>query len=161
MSDGLIYFEDLEIGEVHNSASDTVTKEDIIQFGRAFDPQPFHIDEAAAKDSFFGGLIASGWHTASIMMHLLVTSMTRRSAVLASPGFDDLRWLAPVRPGDSLTIRSTCIDKQPSRSKPDIGSVRWRTEVLNQDGNVVMSVINIGLIRRRGGSGQTAENENG
>lgn len=145
----MIYFEDLEVGVVRELGSKTITKEEILAFAKDYDPQPFHTDEAAAERSIFGGLIASGWHTASIMMRLIVDGAVERAAVLPSPGFDDLRWLKPVRPGDTLTVRGGCIEKTPSRSKPWLGSARIRTEMLNQDGDVVMSVNNIAIYRRR------------
>ncbi len=143
------YFEEVVVGEVRETASRTLTAEEIIKFARAFDPQPFHIDEAAARKSIYGGLIASGWHTASIMMRLMVDNVVSQTAGTGSPGFDDLRWLKPVRPGDTIRVRSTCIDKTPSKSRPDIGSCRYRTEVLNQHDEIVMTLISIGLVRRR------------
>ena len=143
------YFEDIEVGAVRETGSRTVTKDEIIAFAQKFDPQPFHVDEEAAKSSIYGGLIASGWHTASTMMRLMVDNFVNGSAGLGSPGFDELRWLKPVRPGDTLRVRSTCIDKTPSRSRPEIGACRYRTEVLNQHDEVVLTMISIGLIRRR------------
>ena len=145
----LQYFEDIEIGARRETASRTLTKAEIIEFAREFDPQPFHLDEAAAKSSIYGGLIASGWHTAAVMMRLLVDTFVTRSASIGSPGFDDLRWLKPVRPGDTIRATSTCIEKTPSKSKPNLGSVRYRTEVFNQHGEVVMRLTSIGLVYRR------------
>lgn len=143
------FFEDIDIGQVRETAGRRITKQEMIAFATEFDPQPFHVDEDAGQQSIFGGLIASGWHTAAIMMRLIVDHFVRQSAGLGSPGFNELRWLKPVRPDDTLRVRSTCIDKTPSRSRPDIGSMRYRTEVLNQHDEVVLSLISIGLIRRR------------
>ena len=106
----LQYFEDIDIGARRDTASRTLTKAEIIEFAREFDPQPFHLDEAAAKSSIYGGLIASGWHTAAVMMRLLVDTFVTRSASIGSPGFDDLRWLKAVRPGDTIRATSTCIE---------------------------------------------------
>jgi len=143
------YFEDVEVGWQRETATKTVTAAEIIAFAEEFDPQYYHLDPEAAVDSMFGGLVASGWHTASMTMRLMVDSFVGKTASIGSPGFDDLRWLKPVRPGDVLRVRSTVIDKTPSQRRPEIGSVRFRTEVLNQDGEVVMSMISIGMYRRR------------
>ncbi len=145
------FFEDYEIGHVTEIGSHRFTADDIVRFASAFDPQPFHVDEAAARDSIYGGLIASGWHTAAMMMRLLVDGFVGDSAGMGSPGFDDLRWLKPVRPGDAIRVRSTCLEKTPSRSRPNLGSIRFRTEVLNQDDEVVMSMVSIALYLRRPG----------
>ena len=121
-------------------------------FAHDFDDQPFHTDPKAAKDSIFGGLIASGWHTAAMMMRMVVDNgraETSRAAILASPGFDDLEWLLPVRPGDVLSVRSELIEVTPSRSKPDRGSIKARIEVMNQNGDVVMRVISLAVVARR------------
>ena len=143
------YFEDLQIGGVRETGTHTMDKAEIIAFAKEFDPQPFHIDEEAAKQSIYGGLIASGWHTAACTMRLLVDSIAGRTASLGSPGFDNLRWLKPVRPGDTLRARSTCIEKIESRSKPDIGICKFNIEVFNQAGDLVMSLTSIAMYRRR------------
>lgn len=143
------WLEDLEIGRPTSTGSWTVTRDEIVEFAREFDPQPFHLDDEVAKKSVFGGLCASGWHTAAIMMRLLVDARGADRATLGSPGFDDLRWLRPVRPGDTLTVRRTCIEVTPSRSRPDRGSARFKAEVLNQDGEVVLDAVLIGVLRRR------------
>lgn len=153
----MIYFEDVEIGTVRETGTKTVTAEEIIEFGREFDPQYYHVDPERAKDSIFGGLAASGWHVGSMAMRLMVDSFVRNSASIGSPGFDDLRWLKPVRPGDTVRVRSTVIDKKPSQRRPEIGSVRFRTEMLNQRDEIVMSMISIGLYRRRPGADQAGE----
>ncbi len=145
------YFEDIAVGEERQFGSRTVTRDEIVEFAREYDPQPFHTDEAAAEKSMFGGIIASGWHTGSLMMRMLVDELLKEPnpAGLGSPGFDDLKWLKPVRPGDTLSVRTRCIDKRESNSRPDIGSCRFYTEVTNQHGDVVMSYIGIGLYKRR------------
>ena len=145
----MICYEDQVVGRMLETGSKTVTKQEIIDFAREFDPQPFHLDAAAAEQSIYGGLLASGWHVGAITMRLIVDANSGGTATLGSPGFDDLKWLKPVRPGDTLTVRSTCIDKRPSRSKPDIGTVRFRTETYNQLNELVMSLINIVIFRRR------------
>ncbi len=145
----MIYYEDQVVGRALETGSKTVTLQEIIDFAREFDPQPFHLDEAAAKQSIFGGLLASGWHVAAITMRLIVDANSGGMATVGSPGFDDLKWLKPVRPGDTLTVRSTCIDKRPSRSKPDLGTIRFRTETFNQMNELVMSSINIAIFHRR------------
>jgi len=141
--------EDLVIGQTRETASRTITEEEIIAFASEFDPQVFHIDPVAAKDTLFGGLCASGWHTLSLMMRLQMDSWKSKYS-LGSPGFDDLRWLKPVRPGDTIRVRTTCIDVTESRSKPDRGSARWKTEVLNQNDEVVLDVVLIGMYLKRG-----------
>lgn len=147
----MIFFEDVVPGTMRETGSKTVAAEEIIAFAREFDPQYFHLDAEAARDSMFAGLVASGWHTASMAMRLMVDSFVGDAASVGSPGFDDLRWLQPVRPGDVIRVRSSVLDKTPSQRRPDIGSVRFRTEVLNQRNEVVMSLISIALYRRRAG----------
>src|SRR5262249_34963796 len=115
---------------------------------REYDPQPFHVDETAAKDSFYGGLIASGWQTVGVMMRLMWDTFLSKTASLGSPGCDEIRWLKPVHPGDTLRARFTVTDVIPSRSKPDRGIVRTLTEMLNQHGDVVMTVRGIGMSGR-------------
>ncbi|HLT76063.1 MAG TPA: MaoC family dehydratase [Ferrovibrio sp.] len=143
------YFEDIIVGASRDTGSHTFTQDAIIAFAKQFDPQPFHIDPEAAKDSNFGGIIASGWHTAATVMRLLVDSAIDLEASLGSPGFDDLSWLKPVRPGDTIRARLTCIEKTPSKSRPGIGSARFLVEVFNQKDELVMKFISIGLMRFR------------
>ncbi len=145
-----VFYEDIPVGAVRESEGYAVTREEILEFGRRFDPQPFHVDEAAARRSPFGGLIASGWHTAAIAMRLTVdTMMGPGRGSLGSPGVDDLRWLWPVRPGDTLTVRCEVVDKRPLESKPDRGLVRTRTTVRNQRGEDVMTMVGLGFFPRR------------
>ncbi len=144
-----IYFEDIAVGDTTTSHSRTVTKEEIIDFARKYDPQSFHIDEEAAKKSIYGGLIASGWHTASNLMRLLVDNATNNRAGLGSPGFDDLRWVRPVRPGDSLRYESTVVETRKSASRPEMGIVRADVNLLNQNDEIVLSLKSIGMVKTR------------
>ena len=127
MADDLLHWEDFLPGNTLEMGSHTFTEEEIIAFARQFDPQSFHIDPAAAKNSFFGGLIASGWHTCAIAMRLMVDKYVSRSASLGSPGLDNIRWLAPVRAGDTITYRREITAARVSESKPEVGLVhsRW------------------------------------
>jgi acyl dehydratase len=143
------YFEDYEIGAVHEFGSITVKEAEILDFAHRFDPQIFHTDPEAAKKTAYGGLIASGWHTSSLMMRLLVDNYISKVASLGSPGIDELRWIKPVRPGDELSVRVTVLEANRSRSKPDRGAIRSFVEVVNQRGEIVMTVkaINLMLLR--------------
>ncbi|NNE11232.1 MAG: MaoC family dehydratase [Ilumatobacter sp.] len=143
------YFEDFIEGEVLELGSITVTEEAILEFARQFDPQPFHIDPEAAKESPYGGLIASGWHTCALYMRLLYDGMMHDSSSQGSPGMEELRWLAPVRPGDTLRARYTVLGAKRSESKPNRGTVMFRSEMLNQDDMVVLSMIGRGLYGTR------------
>lgn len=143
------YFEDFAVGDTLELGSVTVSEDEIIEFARAYDPQPFHIDPNAAAHSIFGGLIASGWHTCALTMRLMVDGLLSKAASLGSPGVDQIRWQRPVRPGDTLTARATVLEVRPSQSKPDRGSMRIRTEVTNQEGETVMWMESIGIMGRR------------
>jgi acyl dehydratase len=143
------YFDDFQPGEVHESGPYVVSREEILAFARQFDPQPFHLDEEAGRRSIFGGIIASGWHTAAICHRMLVEGMLKDTASMGSPGVDELRWLKPVRPGDALTLRIEVLSTTPSRSKQDRGAVRCRFEVRNQQGEVVMTELATALFGRR------------
>lgn len=149
---GELYFEDYEPGSVHEFGSIRVDEEEVLAFGRRFDPQVFHTDPEAAERTEYGGLIASGWHTAGLMMRLYSDHYLSKVATLVSPGVDNLRWLRPVRPGDELSLRVTVAEARRSRSKPDRGLVRSDVEVLNQRGEVVMtlSALNFFLCRTPG-----------
>ncbi|MBI4962207.1 MAG: MaoC family dehydratase [Desulfomonile tiedjei] len=140
------YFEDYAPGSVHELGGITIEEAEILSFGRRFDPQPFHTDPEAAKRSSFGGLIASGWHTASLMMRLFVEYYLSQVASLGSPGVDELRWLKPVYPGDRLSARVTVTEATRSRSKPDRGIVRSYIEVLNQRNDIVMTMKALNII---------------
>ena len=145
------YFEDFTPGDVIELGARTISKERILTFAREFDPQPFHIDEEAAKRSIYGGLLASGWHTGSLLMRILFDGLLHDTASLGSPGFDELRWLHPVRPGDTLSGRMTILEAIPSRSKPDRGLIRSLMEMRNQHGAVVLTIRGLSLIGRRPG----------
>ncbi|MBA3475359.1 MAG: MaoC family dehydratase [Actinobacteria bacterium] len=142
------YFEDFEPGQVVELGSVDVSEEEILEFARRYDPQPFHVDAEAAKGSVFGGLIASGWHTGALWMRLYVDAMLGASAQ-GSPGIEELRWLAPVRPGDTLLGRLTVLDATPSERRPDRGTIRIRGEMVNQDGVTVLSMVSRGHFGRR------------
>ncbi|HJL57592.1 MAG: MaoC family dehydratase [Arenicellales bacterium] len=143
------YFEDYREGEVLECGPVIVEREEVMAFARRYDPQAFHVDPAAATQSVFGGLIASGWHTAALTMRLLVDNYISHVASLSSPGVDELRWLAPVRPGDALSVRARVVEARASRSKPDRGVLRTQIEVLNQENTVVMSLLATNLIACR------------
>ena len=143
------YFEDYVPGSVYEFGSVRVEEQDIIEFARQFDPQPFHVDREKAKEGPFGGIIASGWHTAAITMRLLVDHYVSTVAGLGSPGSGPVRFLKPVHPGDELSIRVTVTEARPSRSKPDRGSVEAFVETMTQRREVVMTRTAIGITRRR------------
>jgi len=145
------FFEDFEPGQVYELGSRTVTEADIIAFAREWDPQPFHTDPEAAAESAFGGLIASGWHTGAMWMRLYVDSLLGGPASQGSPGIEELRWLAPVRPGDTLHGRLTVLETRPSERRPGRGTVRIRGEMENQEGVTVLSLVSRGHFTRRGG----------
>lgn len=143
------YFEDYLPGSVHSCGSIAVEAEEVVAFARRFDPQTFHIDPEAAAKGPFGGLIASGWHTAGLMMRLLADQYLSDVSSLASPGIEQLRWLRPVRPGDELSVTVTVQNAVASRSKPDRGVVTSSVEVTNQKGEAVMTMIAVNMIARR------------
>src|SRR5947209_4614443 len=144
-----LYFEDFPVGKRLACGSRTLTEAEIIDFAKQFDPQPFHVDRDAAAKSIFGGLIASGWHTAATAMRLQVDAVLSKAASLGSPGIDELRWLKPVRPGDTLSVELEVLESRPSSSKPDRGSVKVRYVATNQRGETVMTMIGWGMFGRR------------
>ncbi len=146
----MIYFEDLIVGAEREFGTYEVTREEVIDFARKYDPQPFHLSDEGAANTHFGRLCASGWHTAAMTMAVIARAVVNEEqAGLGSPGIDELRWLKPVYPGDTLHVRGEILEKTPSRSKPDLGSFRTRTTVTNQDHVPVMTFVSIVLIRRR------------
>lgn len=146
----MLYWEDLEVGTATTFGTYDVTREEVLEFARKYDPQPFHIDDAAAARTHFGRIAASGWHTAAMTMRVIVNSFAASpQAGLGSPGVDDLRWLKPVYPGDRLTVRGRIVEKTASRSKPGIGSFRTETTVTNQDDVPVMRFTSIVMMQRR------------
>ena len=143
------YFEDFTPGQIIELGRHTITKDEIVTFARQFDPQVFHLDEEAAKKTIFGGLIASGWHTGSLMMRMLYEGVVQHVVSLGSPGVDELRWVKPVRPGDTLSCRLTVTECVPSRSKADRGIVRTMMEMRNQAGEIVVTAKGLSLFGRR------------
>jgi acyl dehydratase len=145
----MLHLDDLAPGQVYPLGRRTLSRDEIVAFARDWDPQPFHLDEAAAAASIYGGLIASGWHTVCVFMRLFADGLLARAAALGSPGVDELRWLRPVRPGDTLDARLEILEVTPSCSKPDRGSARARCMVTNQDGDEVLTMCAVLLFRRR------------
>lgn len=144
-----MYFEDFEVGNVIEVGGCTVSEAEIIEFATRFDPQPFHVDAATAAQSMFGGIIASGWHTCSMMMRLMVDGYMRNSSSLGSPGVDEVRWLKPVRGGDILTVRCAVLESVPSSSRPDRGVIFTQWEATNQRGELVATIKGRGMFGRR------------
>jgi acyl dehydratase len=145
------WFEDYVPGTTADFGPLRVDEAEVVDFGRRFDPQPFHVDAEVAAAGPFGGLIASGWHTCALMMRLLADEYLSPVSSLGSPGVDELRWVAPVRPGDELTLRTTVEEARLSRSKPDRGLVRTRIELLDQSGTAVLTMTAMNLVRTRPG----------
>jgi acyl dehydratase len=146
------YFEDFAAGQVFKpSGRVLVEKDEIIAFAKKFDPQPFHLDEEAARQSIFGTLVASGWHTAALTMSLIARSEHRAAGGTIGLGFESLRWPIPVLPGDELRIESEVLETRPSKSRPDRGLLKMRTRTFNQNGEVVQEVIANGMVPRRPG----------
>jgi acyl dehydratase len=143
------YFEDYIAGAVHEFGTIAVEPDEVVSFGRRFVPLSYHTDPEAAKDSLYGGLIASGWHTAGLMMRIYTDNYLSHVANLGSPGCDELRWEKPVFPGDQLSIRVTVLEARPSQSKPDRGIIRSFVEVLNQKREVVMSLKMVNFVKSR------------
>jgi acyl dehydratase len=143
------FFEDYVAGSVYEFGTVKVEENEVIEFGRRYDPQPFHTDPVAARATQFGGIIASGWHTAGMAMKLLVENYIPRGSSLGSPGVDELRWHIPVRPGDILSVRVTIVETKPSQSKPDRGLLWSFVEVLNQRRAVVTSWRGMAVLLRR------------
>jgi acyl dehydratase len=143
------YWEDFKVGDTAPIGERVVDKDEVIAFAKTYDPQPFHIDEEAAKQSMFGGLIASGWHTVGMVMRMTVDSYLRDSASLGSPGVDNVRWLKPVRPGDTIRATRKVLETRASKSRPDMGIVTTRWDVFNQDDELVMTMEGYGMFQRR------------
>jgi acyl dehydratase len=146
------YFEDMAVGDKRRFGAYEVTREEVLEFARKYDPQPFHLDDEAAARTHFGRIAASGWHTCAMTMALLVASGREDPhAGLGSPGVDELRWLKPVYPGDTLTVETEIVELRPSQSKPELGSFRSNVTVFNQHDKPVMKMTSIVLVRRRPG----------
>jgi acyl dehydratase len=148
----MIYLDDLEVGQTTYFGSYEVTRDEVIEFASKYDPQPFHLSDEAAAKTHFGRLAASGWHTCAMSMAVIARHVVAtEQAGLGSPGVDELRWLKPVFPGDTLHVSSRIVEVRPSRSKPEIGSFRSETIVTNQDEVPVLTFTSIVLMRRRPG----------
>jgi acyl dehydratase len=156
-----IHLDDFAPGQVHHLGRRTLGRDEIVAFARDWDPQPFHLDEEAAAGSIYGGLIASGWHTACLFMRLFADGLLNRSAAMGSPGIDELRWLKPVRPGDTLEARLEVLEVRPSRSKPDRGIVRLRSVMMNQHEEEVLSFIGNVMFGRGPMAGQDSDRGTG
>ncbi|MBT9456360.1 MAG: MaoC family dehydratase [Burkholderiaceae bacterium] len=142
-------FEDFVVGQVREFGGRTVGKDEILQFAAAYDPQPLHLDEVAAEASVLGGLSASGWHTCAMVMRMMCDDYLLNSTSQGSPGIDNLRWLRPVRPGDTLRVRMTVLEARESKSRPQIGLIRSSWAVFNQHGEQVLSMEGWGMFGRR------------
>jgi acyl dehydratase len=149
MAEPQFYWEDFAVGQVRDLGSISATREDIIAFARQFDPQPFHLDDEAAKASVFGGLCASGWHTCSMAMRLMVTNFLQNTASLGSPGLEGIKWLKPVFPDDVLRLQTTVLETKPMGRRPDVGMTRNLWEMFNQHGDKVLHMEGWGMFRRR------------
>ncbi len=145
----MLYFEDFAPGAVATHWPLTVTAEDIIAFAEEFDPQPFHVDARAAENTLLEGLAASGWHTCSLMMRLIAEGFLLSSASMGSPGIEEVKWLKPVRPNDRLTLTRTVVESRPSKSRPDMGLVKFAFVLTNQAGERVATMDNLIMFGRR------------
>jgi len=143
------YWEDFNVGDTAPMGKRRLEAAEMVAFAKAFDPQPFHVDEAAARESMYGGLIASGWHTVALVMRMMVDSYLNASSSLGSPGVDNVRWLKPVRPGDTIRATRTVLETRPSGSRPEMGLVKTRWEVFNQNDEAVMTMEGYGMFARR------------
>lgn len=143
------WFDDFAVGEQFEFGAYVVSEEEIIDFARRYDPQPFHLDHDAAKASHFGGLVASGWMTSAVLMRLLCDHFIPRQSSMGSPGVDEVRWLKPLRPGDTVRARVEVAETRASQSKPDRGVIRCRHQLLNQHDEVVMSMHGMGMYKKR------------
>lgn len=149
MADIHIYWEDLQVGQVRQLGLIKPTREDIIAFAKQFDPQPFHLDDEAAKASVFGALCASGWHTCALAMRLMVTEFLCHTSSMGSPGLENIKWLKPVFPDDELRLQTTVLETKPMGKRPDIGMTRNLWEMFNQHGDKVLHMESWGMFRRR------------
>ena len=143
------FWEDFPVGQVREFGSHLVTREAVLAFAREFDPQPFHVDDAAAEASLFGRLAASGWHTCAMAMRMMCDAYLLESASLGSPGLEKLSWKKPVYPGDTLHVRLEVLESRGLASRPDVGMIRSRWDVTNQDGDAVLTMEGFGMFRRR------------
>jgi acyl dehydratase len=150
MSDDLQYFEDIQVGAQSSFGRYEVTRDEVLEFARKYDPQPFHLSDEAAAATHFGRLSASGWHTCAMTMAMVVENLrNQRQAGLGSPGIDELKWLKPVYPGDTLRCETEILEKRVSASRPEMGLFKSRMVVLNQDDVPVMTFVSNGMVRTR------------
>lgn len=148
------YYEDIAVGSKQSFGRYAVTREEVLDFARKYDPQPFHLDDDAASRTHFGRVSASGWHTCAMTMSMLVENLkANRQAGLGSPGIDDLRWKKPVYPGDTLRCESEVLEKRRSNSRPQMGSFKSRLTVFNQNDEPVLQMVSIGLVQTRDPNG--------
>jgi acyl dehydratase len=145
----LIWWEDFKVGEAAQLGRHTFTPQEIVAFARQFDPQPFHLDPAAAEHSVFGGLIASGWHTCAVGMRLMCEALIHHTVSLGSPGVDNIRWLQPVRAGDTLEYRRIVVESRASATRKGVGLVKHRWEAVNQHGDLVLTMEGWGFFGRK------------
>ena len=145
-----LHWEDFAVGNVACYGPRTITREEILAFAAEFDPQPMHADEEAARATMLGGLVASGWHTYALSRRMMADGFILASASMGSPGVEEVRWLKPVRPGDSLTLRATVVEMRPSASRPGMGLIKFSYEMLNQADECVMTLVSTGMMARRG-----------
>lgn len=146
----MIHYEDLVVGSIEHFGAYDVTREEVIEFASKYDPQPFHLDDEAAAQTYFGKLSASGWHTAAMTMRMMVDNFANeKRASLGSPGLDELRWLKPVYPGDVLSVENELLEKRRSKSRLEMGIIRAKGSTFNQNGEAVMTMISNGLIAVR------------
>ena len=143
------YWDDYEVGQKFDLGSTSFTADEIVDFGRQYDPQSFHVDASAAGQSMFGGLIASGWQVTAKLMRLFVDNYVDQRTALGSPGVDEVRWLKPVRPGDTLSAWVECAGKVPSKSRPEMGIIHEQWRAINQKGELVMTLKGTNMVRRR------------
>ena len=148
-----LHFEDFTPGRVFEHGPRRVTRDEIVGFAAEFDPQPFHLDEDAARATVLGGLAASGWHSCSLLMRMSAESFVLNSSSMGAPGVDEVRWLMPIRPGDDLTLRSTVVETRVSKSRPDMGFVRFMFELFNASGEKVMTLATSLMMGRRDSGG--------
>jgi acyl dehydratase len=149
MADITYFWEDMAVGQVRDLGTISPSREDIIAFASQFDPQPFHLDDAAGAASVFGGLCASGWHTCSMAMRLMVTNFLQQTSSLGSPGLENIQWKKPVYPNDTLRLQTTVLETKPMGRRPDVGMTRNLWEMFNQHGDKVLHMEGWGMFRRR------------
>ena len=149
MADITYFWEDMAVGQVRDLGTISPSREEIIAFASQFDPQPFHLDDAAGEASVFGGLCASGWHTCYMAMRLMVTNFLQQTSSLGSPGLENIQWKKPVYPNDTLRLQTTVLETKPMGRRPDVGMTRHLWEMFNQHGDKVLHMEGWGMFRRR------------